>query len=262
MNWRAGVALSILAFVGGGLAISWLAPSGLSPFGSEMAGTPSTPLAEAGPSVAAPPVNPVLAAAGAPQILQPIADSARTEAMLVAMAARRSLGAGAPLGPLAPRLDAMFGASQPQALVRIRASAKEGLTPASLAAEFDAVAPRLANDNAMSWERAQREARTLFVLRRSEGAALSRDAQLQRIRDLILTGNIDSAIRLVSAMPGAANADGWLVKARRYRDAQLALDTLEQAALAMPMAAQVAPPVPAPMAPAPAPQPVDNLATD
>ena len=49
---------------------------------------------------------------------------------------------------------------------------------------------------------------------------------------------------------------------KRYRDAQLALDTLEQAALAMPMAAQVAPPVPAPMAPAPAPQPVDNLATD
>ena len=42
----------------------------------------------------------MLASPVAPQILQPIADSARTEAMLVAMATRRAINAGAPLGDL------------------------------------------------------------------------------------------------------------------------------------------------------------------
>lgn len=188
--------------------------------------------------IAPPPVNPMLATPVAPQILQPIADSARTEAMLVAMAARRAVGAGAPLGEIEPRLDAAFGQSQPQALARIRSATKDGLTPVKLATEFDAIAPSLSRDPEMSWARIQRELSTMFVLHMSDAPPPSADARISRTRDLILTGNVESAMRLVSAMPGAANAKDWLAKARRFVETQQALDRLEKAALAMPMVAQ------------------------
>jgi hypothetical protein len=45
-------------------------------------------------------------------------------------------------------------------------------------------------------------------------------------------------MRLVSAMPGSANAKDWLARARRFVETQQALDSLEKAALAMPMVAQ------------------------
>jgi hypothetical protein len=192
----------------------------------------------------------MLAAPVVPQILQPIADSARTEAMLVAMAARRAIGASAPLGEIEPRLDAAFGQSQPQALARIRSAAKDGLTPVKLATEFDAIAPGLSRDPEMSWARIQRELSTMFVLHMSDAPPPSTDAQIARTRDLILTGNVESAMRLVSAMPGAANAKDWLAKARRYVETQRALDSLEKAALSMPMVAQqpmVAPPLSEPV---------------
>ncbi|HMT41501.1 MAG TPA: hypothetical protein PKC48_02660 [Sphingorhabdus sp.] len=249
MNWRAGVALSILAFVGGGLVVSWLSTSGLSPWGEVAPSAPEAPVAPM-PEIAPPPVNPMLAAPVVPQILQPIADSARTEAMLVAMAARRAIGASAPLGEIEPRLDAAFGQSQPQALARIRSAAKDGLTPVKLATEFDAIAPSLSRDPEMSWARIQRELSTMFVLHMSDAPPPSTDAQIARTRDLILTGNVESAMRLVSAMPGAANAKDWLAKARRYVETQRALDSLEKAALSMPMVAQqpmVAPPLSEPV---------------
>jgi hypothetical protein len=237
LNWRAGVALSILAFVGGGLAVNWLATSGLSPWGEAAPSAPAGPVVPL-PEIAPPPVNPMLAAPAAPQILQPIADSARTEAMLVAMAARRAVAAGAPLGDIEPRLDAAFGQSQPQALARIRAASKNGITPARLAAEFDAISPGLERDPEMSWARIRHELSTMFELHMSDAPPPTADAQIARTRDLILSGNVESATRLVAAMPGAANAKDWLAKARRYVETQQALDTLEKAALAMPMVAQ------------------------
>lgn len=238
------MALSILAFVGGGLAVNWLSDSGLSPWG----GTDSaelTPPAAPAPEPTPPPVNPVLASPGAPQILQPIADSARTEAMLVAMAARRAISVGAPLGDVGTRLDTAFEQSQPQAVARVRAAEKEAMTPTKLAAEFDSVAPQLSREPEMSWSRLRQEILTMFVLHTSDAPPPAADAQLQRARDLVLTGSVESAIRLVETMPGAANAQDWLAKARRYVETQRALDMLEKAALSMPMVAQpsmVAPP--------------------
>lgn len=238
MNWRAAVALSILAFVGGGLAISWLSSSGLAPWEETPPVEATAPAAALPEAVPPPPVNPMLASPVTPQILQPIADSARTEAMLVAMAARRAIGAGAPLGDLGPRIEAAFGQSQPQALARIKAAEKEGMTPVKLAAEFDGVSGQLMRQSEMTWARIRKEIMTMFVLHTSDAPPPAADAQLQRARDLILTGNVESAIRLVQAMPGAAKAQGWLAKARRYVETQRALDSLENAALAMPMVAQ------------------------
>lgn len=250
LNWRAGVALSILAFVGGGLAIGWLSSSGITPW--ETAAPSAPAVTELADEAAPPPANTMMTTTVAPQILQPIADSARTEAMLVAIGARRAIAMGAPLGDLNPRLDAAFGKTQPQALSRIRAAEKEGLTPVKLATEFDAIAESLTEDRVLTWDRMQREVASLFVLRKSDSAKPTHDAQLQRIRDLVLTGNIDTAIKLVAPLPGAAKAEDWLLKARRYRDAQLALDSLEKYAMALPVAAQpVLAPAPLQVPPAP-----------
>ncbi len=104
----------------------------------------------------------------------------------------------------------------------------------------------------------------MFVLHMSDAPPPLADAQIARTRDLILTGNVESAMRLVSAMPGAANAQDWLAKARRYVETQRALDSLEKAALAMPMVAQQPMIAPAPdtIAPSGATQPeIESPAT-
>jgi len=44
-------------------------------------------------------------------------------------------------------------------------------------------------------------------------------------------GQVDAALTEVMRLPGAANANGWIVKARRYVAAHRALDELESAAL-------------------------------
>lgn len=247
MNWKAGVALGVLAFAGGGLAVSWLASSGISPW-EETPSAAATSDAIA-PDPAPPTANPMTAAPLVPQIVQPIADSARTEAMLVTMAARRAINAGAPLAELAPRLQNSFGASQPQALARVIAADSERLTPPVLLAEFDRIAPDLAREPEMNWKGLQREFATLFVLRRGDAAAPDGGADIQRARDFIASGNVENALRFIEAMPGAANARAFTDRARRYVETQKALDALEAAALTMPVA-----PV-APSAPATPPEP-------
>jgi hypothetical protein len=180
--------------------------------------------------------NPVLTPPLVPQVVQPLSDSARTEAMLVAMSARRTVEAGKSLGDLLPRLQGAFGESSPTALREILAADKEPLTVAQLLRDFDAVAPLLQKPATWNFRELQKELSTLFVVRRSGTPPPAEDAQLQIARDYVVTGNFAAALRLVSAMPGAANAQDWIAKARRYIERQKALDTLEQTALTLPTA--------------------------
>jgi hypothetical protein len=244
LNWRTGVALSILAFIGGGLAISWLDNAGLAPW-AEPAPVPPPVIA---PVVDIPP-TPAPAPMTAPQAAPPVADSARTEAMLAIMAARRANAAGLPLGDLQPRLQASFAQTQPQALARLLAADREGVTSQALLRDFDLIAPSLLRDQKTTWQKMQAEAQTLFVLRRGDKVPSGAESNLARARDYLSSGNVEAAMRFVQSLPGAANARGWLEKAARYREAQVALDVLEQAALSMPAAA------PVPSGPEPSPQP-------
>jgi hypothetical protein len=245
LTWRAGIALAILAFIGGGLAIGWLSSAGLSPWAEEApaAAAPVLPEPEIAPppSIAGPPVM--------PQVIQPIADSARTEAMLVAMSARRAIEAGAPLGALLPRLQASFAGTHPDAIAKILAADKERLTAAKLLADFDVTAPSLRREPAMTWQGLREEASQLFVIRRSNSAPMPVDAQLQRARDYLAGGNVEAAMRLVVRLPGAANAQGWTKQAKHFVETQKALETIEQAALNLPVA--IPPPAPTPATPAP-----------
>ncbi len=250
MSWRSGIALTVLGLIAGALAFSWLSSAGLMPWGKTAASPALINPATMAPSSAAASPAPILPIA--PQFVQPIADSARTEAMLVAMATRRALAAGAPLGTLGPRLNAAFAQSQPDALAKVTAAANDKLTTTDLLREFDTIAPALARGPETSWASVQREVGTLFVIRRAGSAPEPVKAQIDRARDYLASGNVEGAVRFIEPLPGVANARGWLMKARRYIDTQKALVLLEQAALAVPPTMPSAPP-PAPL---PVPDPV------
>jgi hypothetical protein len=233
LNWRAGVTFSILAFIAGGIAVSWLSGSGLAPWGMDAAPAPKTiapPVDEPISTPAPPPV----AAPVVPQIVQPIADSVRTEAMLLIMAARRASAAGQPLGDQHARLQAAFGESQPAELAKVIAADKAGLTTQSLLKELDALTPSLLSQQGSAWAKLQHEARTLFVLHKGPTEPSGPTVRLNRARDYLAAGNVSGAIRFVESMPGAASAKAWLDKARRYQEAQAALDSMERMTLAMP----------------------------
>jgi hypothetical protein len=166
--------------------------------------------------------------------------------MMVAMAARRAIEAGAPLGELSPRLQRSFAASSPAALARILAADRQRLTVTQLLADFDATAPMLRERPVMSWDRLRSEISTLFVIRSADTPPPTVDAQLQVARDYLASGNVKAALRMVAALPGAANAQGWMAEARRFVETQAALDEIDQAALTMPSAAISAAPAPAP----------------
>jgi hypothetical protein len=57
------------------------------------------------------------------------------------------------------------------------------------------------------------------------------DARYQRAQQRLATGDVDQALAETMRLPGAANAQDWVGKARRYVAAHRALDEIESAAL-------------------------------
>jgi hypothetical protein len=166
-------------------------------------------------------------------------NATRAEGMLIAFAARRALDSGAALGYIEDQLKLRFGGSQPQAVATIISASAQPVTLSSLQGELGTLGSSLTTKNGGGvWETVQREFGELFVLRKE--------------------GNIAGAIAEVQAMPGAALAKDWLIKARNYVAARKALDSIERAAIMVPVA-PLAPaltqPAPTPVAPEAAPDP-------
>lgn len=160
-------------------------------------------------------------------------NAARAEGLLVALAARRALERGAPLGYLADQLKLRFGAAQPAAVDTVIRSAAAPVTLDQLAAGLDAMGARLTTTpvNEGGWQRLRRELSGLFVVRHDDTPTINAATRLDRARLLLRTGQIDSAIDAVARLPGAASAGEWTGQARRYAEAQRALDLIETTAL-------------------------------
>jgi hypothetical protein len=184
-------------------------------------------------------------------------NAARAEGLLVAFAARRAIDSGAQLGYLADQLRLRFGTSQPQAVATILSASQAPVTLEGLQAELKGLESGLINgdNNAGIWTKVSREMSELFVLRRDGAPSPAPTQRMLRAHTLVESGNINGAIVEVSAMPGAAKAQPWLAKARRYIQARKALDRLERSALVAPAPALIiAPTEPLPDAvPVPAP---------
>ena len=163
-------------------------------------------------------------------------NSARAEGLLVALATRRAIEQGKPLEYLENQLRTRFGVARPAAVNTLVAAAKTPVTLDQLAAQLDGLAPALLarpkDDD--GWSRFTRELSGLFVIRHDDGKTASPDERLDHARMLLRSGQVEAAIAEVAKLPDSAPARDWMTAARRYADAQAALDQIEQAALTEP----------------------------
>lgn len=245
MNMRSIATLLVLAFVGGAIAFGWFASGNDAPWmQDENAATArnTTSAQRIGNQNNAMTAGPTFIPA------QPVvADSAHTGAMLLAMAARRSIENGKPIAPLLPQLQVTFGTTQPQALAVLAKTGEQPLSNAALLSEIEILAPALSRPAGTGWERIKYEMATMFVLRDSDRATPPSIARTARIRQNLIAGETETAVRLVRAMPGAANAADWIAKAEQAIAVQQALDILDHAAIksitapAMPLITPITP---------------------
>lgn len=186
----------------------------------------------------------------------------RAESMLVAAAARRAIDHGQPLGYLEEQLRTRFGATAPNAVSVLIASARQPVTIEALRQGLDDLAPDLVvNGSNGWWEGLRQELGRLIVIRERGTPSSNPTDRLNRVRRMIDNGQVDAARAEVARLPGADMAKSWEHAAQRYTLAHRALDVIENTALVAAMAAPPAPAAPivtTPMAgtpPATSPQP-------
>ncbi len=272
ISWRAVMGTSLLAFVGGAALIGWLVYDDKLPFDIGLGRTEvAAPAPRASPAAA--PLVQGAAVGGMDQRIAALeqrlaqldlqaaateGNTARAEALLVALAARRTMERGMPLGYLESQLKLRFGNAQGNAVSMLIANAQHPVTIDRLGSDLDALAPDLVGTpkNEGGWTRFTRELSGLFVIRRGDAPSPQPDLRLDRARLMLRSGQVDGAIAEVERLPGASVAGTWLASARRYAASQKALDLIETAALLEPEklkdASGVAVQQPGPGAPTPA----------
>jgi hypothetical protein len=250
--FRAVLGSALLAFTAGAALVGWLVWDGRIALsgkadGRLATGDPGFAQPSPSPSAVAAPVTGALLEQQVSALEQRLAridlqtaaaegNTARAEALLVALAARRSIERGAPLGYLEEQLRLRFGAARPAAVNTVIEVAKQPVTLDALSTELDTLAPTLTGTSAEDggWTRFTRKVSGLFVVHRDAPGANAPAARIARAKLLLGSGNVDGAIDEVSRLPGAKAASDWIAKARRYSEATKALDQIEQAALAEP----------------------------
>ncbi len=248
MKFKHILLLLILAF-GGGAGLSWWLADRYGWLDADPVAGTAAPTK--GTSVVGPNVAPLVEQLSPSAMDSAIAagNTARAEGLLVAIAARRAIDAGTPLGYLTDQLRLRFGSNQPQAVLTILQASAAPVTVQSLQSELTAIENLLVTGSPEEtvWATIQREFSELFVLRKSDSPSPAPTQRILRVHALVESANLRGAIAEVSAMPGASApaAQAWLTRAKRYEDTRKALDVLERSALA-------APPMPVP-APTPAP---------
>lgn len=173
----------------------------------------------------------------------------RTEALVVAIAARRAIDRGVQLGFLENMLRQRFGAAQPRAVGAIIAAARQPVTLAQLQSELETLGTELtgAPPDQSWWGALRDELGSLIVVRSAETPSADPGQRLARAKRSLQAGEVAAAIAEVQRMPGRDHGADWVARARRYALAHQALDLIETAALLEPHA-----PPPAPARPAPA----------
>lgn len=164
------------------------------------------------------------------------ANASRAEALLIALATRRMIDRGEPLGYLEYQLKLRFGGAQPEAVRTIVAASKQPVTLYLLSSQLEAAAPALSGErrNESTWTKVRRELSSLFIVRRSASPAARRVDRAERAQVLLKAGRVEDAIAEVERLPGADEARDWIAAARRYDQAQHALEIIETAAMLEP----------------------------
>jgi hypothetical protein len=170
----------------------------------------------------------------------------RADALVIAFAARRAIDRGVALGYLEPLLMDRFGSQHQQAVATIVTGARQPIRLNDLIAEYETLGPNLRRGGPQDswWTSVRRELGTLIEVHPAQRPAVNPDARFGRARMRLATGDVDLALAETMRLPGAANAQDWVTKARRYIAVHRALDEIESAALLGAPAAQGATPNP------------------
>jgi len=159
-------------------------------------------------------------------------NAARAEGLLIAFATRRYIERGEELGYLADQLRLRFGDSWPNAVRTVISFSRDPLTLDKLLARLEGLGPQLRESEGInSWADLRRELDELFVVRRESTPSPQPERRLERARQFLESGRIESAIGEVGNMPGAASAEDWVADAERYAAAMDALEIIEMAAV-------------------------------
>lgn len=161
-------------------------------------------------------------------------NSARSEGLLVAFAARRALDRGAPLGLLEDQLRLRFADAQPNAVNTIITAAQKPVTLDLLVARLESLSPSLSATPAAqlgTWDKVKHELSNLFVIRHDSAPSPAPANRLDRARLSLGAGRIEEAVAEVQKLPGAGDATNWIADARSYASARAALDLIEATAL-------------------------------
>ncbi|RGP41198.1 hypothetical protein BPTFM16_01494 [Altererythrobacter insulae] len=159
-------------------------------------------------------------------------NAARAEGLLIAFATRRYIERGEELGYLADQLRLRFGDSWPNAVRTVISFSRDPITLDSLQARLEGLGPNLQDrEGISSWADFRREISELFVVRRESTPSPQPERRLERAKQFLESGRIDSAIGEVRNMPSADVAEDWIADAERYAAAMTALETIEMAAV-------------------------------
>ena len=157
----------------------------------------------------------------------------RADALVVAFAARRAIDRGVALGYLERLLVARFGAQHPSAVGTIVGASHRPVRLNDLIEEYQALGPDLRSGGPQDgwWTNFKRGFGSLVEIHRADRPAQNPDARYNRALEGLSAGDVDQALAETMRLPGAARAQPWVAKARRYVAAHRALDEIESIAL-------------------------------
>ncbi|MFS0737976.1 hypothetical protein ABC347_13080 [Sphingomonas sp. 1P06PA] len=164
------------------------------------------------------------------------ANAERAEAMLIAIAARRAVDEGLPLGYVEGMLRERFGGTEPQAVATIIAAARQPVLLETLKSGLVADEAVLVGRPATRswWDGFREELGGLIVVRRASALSTRPDERFARATAAVDSGRVGVALAEVARLPGRDGAEAWIGQARRYAAARAALDRIETAALLSP----------------------------
>ena len=157
----------------------------------------------------------------------------RADALVVAFAARRAIDRGVALGYLENLLVDRFGPQHQAAVATIITASRLPVRLNDLIDEYQALGPDLRRGGPQDnwWTNFRRELGSIVEIHRSDRPAVNAEARYNRALQRLASGDVDQALAETMRLPGAARADAWATKARRYVAAHRALDEIESAAL-------------------------------
>lgn len=249
MNWSARLLVGLALIIAGAAAATWMlarydraahvlgvapAPPPLIRAPQRLAAPPGAPAADTDAAVAARMAGLEARIARVETAARRAEGSAgRTDALVVAFAARRAIDRGVPLGYLETLLVDRFGNRHPRAVATIVTASRAPVRLDELIADYDRLGPELRGGGPQDswWSSFQRELGSLVDIRRADVPSPKPDARYRRALSRLESGDVDAALAETMRLPGAARAGAWVAKARRYVAAHRALDEIESSAL-------------------------------